>query len=221
MAHILIVEDNHDYRELLQNFLENAGHTVSVAEDGAEALEAVRNNKFDLILLDIMLPKIDGYGVCEYIRKTSDVPIIMLTALDSEAHQVKGFNLSIDDYVSKSTSIQIILHKVAAVLRRTSLQESEKLIFCDISMDDKTHMTYVYGQELELTLREFEILRELLLRPGEVVARKYLLDKLWNYNYYGDARIVDTHIKNIRKKLGGADCIEAVRGVGYKLKKVD
>ena len=206
MALILVVEDNPDYRELLVNFLESAEYKVMAAVDGVEALEFVRKYDFDLVLLDLMLPKIDGYGVCELLRKDSDVPVIMLTALDSEEHQVRGYNLRIDDYITKPVSMPILLHKVEAVLRRTSHLEANCLSYHNISLDLKGHTVSVAGKEL-------------MQVPGEVVTRKSLLAKLWGYEFYGDTRIVDTHIKNIRKKLGDDECIETVRGVGYKLRK--
>ncbi len=219
MAQILVVEDNPDYRELLQNFLENAGYIVITAEDGVEALVIVKKHTFDLVLLDIMLPKIDGYGVCEVIRQESSIPIIMLTALDSETHQVRGFELCIDDYITKPVSMPILLHKVAAVLRRSSPSAGNHLIYRGISLDMNSHNVSVSGKLTNFTLREFEILQELLRAPGEVVTRKMLLSKLWSYDFFGDERIVDTHIKNIRRKLGVEDCIETIRGVGYRLQK--
>ena len=221
MANILIIEDNHDYLEVLQNFLESAGHTITAVYDGTNAADLIQGSSFDLVLLDLMLPKTDGYSVCEMIRKHSDIPVIMLTALGSEAHQLHGFELMIDDYITKPVSMPILLNRVAAVLRRTSPCEPEQLKYRSIFLDLKGHTVSVRGIYIEFTLREFEILTQLMQSPGEVVTRKALLSKLWDYNYYGDARIVDTHIKNIRKKLGDEDCIETVRGVGYKLPKAD
>lgn len=139
MALILVVEDNLDYRELLVNFLESAEYRVMAAVDGVEALELVREYNFDLVLLDLMLPKIDGYGVCEMLRKDSDVPVIMLTALDSEEHQIKGYNLYIDDYITKPVSMAVLLHKVAAVLRRASHLGTDCLKYHNISLDLKGH----------------------------------------------------------------------------------
>lgn len=218
MEQILVIEDNPDYRELLQNFLENAGYSVTIASDGVEALVITKKQVFDLILLDIMLPKIDGYGVCEVIRKESNVPIIILTALDSEAHQVRGFDLCIDDYITKPVSMPILIHKVAAVLRR-SISDVHNLRYGNIVIDIKSHSVSILDNPIDFTLREYEILQELMRRPGEVVTRKRLLSKIWNYDFYGDERIIDTHIKNIRRKLGVEDCIETIRGVGYKLPK--
>lgn len=220
MERILVVEDNPDYQELLQNFLESEGYIVLIAKDGVEALDFIRKNPVDLVLLDIMLPKIDGYGVCELIRKDYNTPIIMLTALDSEAHQIRGYNLHIDDYITKSIPMPILIHKVAAILRRVSSGSIDnQLMYGNIILDKKSHTVSVSGNLKEFTLREFEILQELLYSPGEVISRKALLSKLWEYDFYGDERIVDTHIKNIRRKLGADDCIETVRGVGYKLQK--
>lgn len=219
MAKILVVEDNEDYRELLQNFLESAGYEVLTAQDGARAVELAGVESFDLLLLDLMLPKMDGYEVCGHIRKNSDVPIIMLTALDSEAHQMKGYDLKIDDYVTKPVSMPLLIRKVEVVLRRAKPDEVQVLQYQDIALDLSTHTVRVAGEEVEFTLREFEILHELMKKPEEVVTRVTLVNQLWGYDFYGDTRIVDTHMKNIRRKLGACDCVETVRGIGYKLRK--
>ena len=175
MQHILIVEDDLDIQELLKNFLREAGYTVTLAGDGIEAISLFSSMHFDLILLDIMLPKIDGFTVCELIRRKSRVPIIMLTALSGEEEQIRGLDL--DSYTA-----------------------------------------VVNGVSFDLTQREFDILRELLLNQGRVLTRQNLLNKLWKYDFYGDERVVDTHIKNLRKKLG-IDFIQTIRGVGYKIDK--
>lgn len=223
MAHILIVEDNPDYRELLQNFLESALHSVNTADDAAAALALLAVRSFDLILLDIMLPDADGFAVCRHIRAQHPaVPVIMLTALDNEECQMRGYELQIDDYITKPVSMALLLHKVEAVLRRTMppAEQSAKdaLCFGDISLNLRTHTVRVSDTYVDFTLREFEILLELLQAPGAVATRKALIEKLWGCDFYGDTRIVDTHMKNIRKKLGAADCIETVRGVGYRLR---
>lgn len=227
MAKILIVEDNHDYRELLQNFLENARHEVTAANDGDKALELIAALPFDLILLDLMLPGIDGFDVCRSIREKYDTPVIMLTALDSESCQMRGYGLRIDDYITKPVSMALLLQKVEAVLRRTMprtpqhglTSAQETLHFEMISLNLATHTVHVSGEPVEFTLREFEILHELMRMPGSVVTRKTLVEKLWGYDFsISDTRIVDTHMKNIRRKLGAADCIETVRGIGYRLR---
>lgn len=228
MAKILIVEDNHDYQELLQNFLENARHEVTAAGDGDRALGLIDALPFDLILLDLMLPGIDGFDVCRSIREKYDTPVIMLTALDSESCQMRGYGLRIDDYVTKPVSMALLLQKVEAVLRRTMprapqrdiTSTPETLHFETISLELVTHTVRVNDAPIELTLREFEILQELMRVPGSVVTRKTLIEKLWGYDFsISDTRIIDTHMKNIRRKLGAADCIETVRGIGYRLKK--
>ncbi len=219
MAHILIVEDSPDYRELLSNFLDGAGYRVSVAADGAKAVQAVKQQEFDLILLDLMLPKMDGYEVCRMIRETCDVPVIMLTALGSEEHQMRGYELQIDEFITKPVSMPLLVQKTAAVLRRTAGQEEPLLCFENLVMDRKKHEVYAGGEPVELTLREFEILGELLRYPGDIVERRALVTKLWGYDSCDETRIVDTHIKNLRKKLKDCDYIDTVRGAGYRLKK--
>ncbi len=218
MSKLLIVEDNADYRELLTSFLENAGHEVTSAADGESAVRLADNSDFNLIVLDLMLPGMDGYEVCRKIREKNDVPVIMLTALDSETHQMKGYMLRIDDYIAKPVSMPLLVHKVEAVLRRTMPDQPQAVEFRGISLNLKTHTVRVNNVPTEFTQREFEILYELMKAPGEVVTRKALLNDLWGYGYYNDTRIVDTHIKNIRKKLADYDCVETVRGIGYKLK---
>ncbi|MDE7029341.1 MAG: response regulator transcription factor [Lachnospiraceae bacterium] len=221
MPKILVVEDNRDYQELLQNFLESAHYAVETADDGDRALWRIGTEPFDLILLDLMLPGMDGFDVCREIRKKCDTPVIMLTALDSETCQMQGYELQIDDYITKPVSMALLLQKVAAVLRRTmpsTAVSTPDILRCgDIALDLKAHQVRAADEPVAFTLREFEILRELMLAPGTVVTRKDLIEKLWGYDFYGDTRIIDTHMKNIRHKLGASDCIETVRGIGYKL----
>ena len=221
MQKILVVEDDFDIQELLLNFLQEAGYDVTVANDGVEALSLYASDQFDLILLDIMLPKIDGFSVCELIRKQSQIPIIMLTALSGEEEQIRGLDLQVDDYITKPFSMPVLVRKIAAVLRRSNHQKDDK--HCTISYQnlvlDLDSYTAIMGENTyELTQREFEVLRELLTHQGRVMTRQNLLDKLWRYDFYGDERIVDTHIKNLRKKLG-IDFIQTIRGVGYKIDK--
>ena len=221
MQRILVVEDDFDIQELLQNFLQEAGYEVAVANDGVEALSLFADQRYDLIVLDIMLPKIDGYGVCELIRKQSDVPIIMLTALSGEEDQIKGLDLQVDDYITKPFSMPVLIRKIAAVLRRSTIsqnQEHQTVAYKNLILDLDSYSALVNGESYELTQREFEILRELLLNQGRVLTRQILLERLWKYDFYGDERVVDTHIKNLRKKLG-IDFIQTIRGVGYKIDK--
>ena len=221
MQNILIVEDDMDIQELLREFLKEAGYEVMAASEGIEAMDLFAENKFDLILLDIMLPKIDGFGVCELVRKQSQVPIIMLTALGGEEEQIRGLDLQVDDYITKPFSVPILIRKIAAVLRRSSRaqEEGHKAIeYQNLSLDLDNYTATVDGTVYELTQREFEVLRELLTHQGRIMTRQNLLDKLWRYDFYGDERVVDTHIKNLRKKLG-IEFIQTVRGVGYKIDK--
>lgn len=221
MQNILIVEDDTDIQELLREFLKEAGYEVTSASDGIEAMDLFAKNQYDLILLDIMLPKIDGFGVCELIRKQSQVPIIMLTALGGEEEQIRGLDLQVDDYITKPFSVPILIRKIAAVLRRSgqTQEEGHKTIsYQNLFLDLDNYTATVDGTAYELTQREFEVLRELLTHQGRIMTRQNLLDKLWRYDFYGDERVVDTHIKNLRKKLG-IEFIQTVRGVGYKIDK--
>ena len=219
MKRILVVEDEPEIQEILSAYLRHEGYSVTAAGDGVEALDRFRAGQFDLVLLDIMLPKIDGFGVCELIRRESSVPIVMLTALDGEAEQIKGFDLQIDDYVTKPFSMPVLLRKIAAVLRRSGGgPESEKLAYQNILLDLDQRACQVAGAPVELTQREFDLLSELLKAPGRVFTREILLSRIWGYDFLGDERIVDSHIKNLRKKLN-SDCIETVRGVGYRAAK--
>lgn len=221
MKKILIVEDDISIQALLHDFIKEAGYDVTLAADGVEALAAYSEHSFDLVLLDIMLPKIDGYGVCEVIRQKSDVPIIMLTALDGEQNQIKGLDLQVDDYITKPFSMPVLIRKIAAVLRRATKHEDTPQTICykDLTLDLDGYKAYAKGESVDLTPREFEILRELLNNQGRILTRQNLLQTLWKYEFFGDERIIDTHIKNLRKKLGTADYIETIRGVGYRIDK--
>ena len=221
MQKILVVEDDFDIGELLQNFLQEAGYEVAVAKDGVEAIDIFSNSQFDLILLDIMLPKIDGFTLCELIRKQSQVPIIMLTALNGEEEQIKGLDLQVDDYITKPFSMPVLIRKIAAVLRRSNQgkdEENQTINYRNLILDLDSYIATVDGNSYELTQREFEVLRELLTHQGRVMTRQNLLDSVWKYDFFGDERVVDTHIKNLRKKLG-IDFIQTIRGVGYKIDK--
>ena len=221
MQKILVVEDDLDIQELLKNFLQEAGSSIVLANDGVETLSIFSDVQFDLILLDIMLPKIDGFAVCELIRKQSQVPIIMLTALNGEEEQIRGLDMQVDDYITKPFSMPVLIRKIAAVLRRSTIsqnQEHQTVAYKNLILDLDSYSALVNGESYELTQREFEILRELLLNQGRVLTRQILLERLWKYDFYGDERVVDTHIKNLRKKLG-IDFIQTIRGVGYKIDK--
>lgn len=216
---ILVIEDDLDIQEIIREFLLANGYIVEVAEDGLKGIEKFNSDKFDLVLLDIMLPKIDGFVVCEIIRKTSKVPIIMLTALEEEQDQIKGFELEVDDYITKPFSVNLLVKRVEAVFRRTkAIDEEVRLSFEDILIDVNCFKVRVSEKDIELTAKEFELLKIFIKNNGRILTREMLLNQLWGYDFYGDARVIDTHIKNLRYKLK-VDYIKTIRGVGYKLEK--
>ena len=221
MKNILIVEDEPDIQELLRAYLRDAGYRTAVAGDGVEALSLFAQQTFDLILLDLMLPKIDGFGVCELIRQQSPVPILMLTALGGEQEQLRGFGLNIDDYVTKPFSMPVLLEKLRVILRRSGSAAAQSCVrYRDVLLKLDEREALLGGRPLELTAREFDLLHTLLAVPGRVFTREMLLSRLWGYDFYGDDRVVDSHIKNLRRKLG-RDYIETVRGLGYRAAKED
>ncbi|MEF9952235.1 MAG: response regulator transcription factor [Clostridium sp.] len=214
---ILVIEDNLDIQELIKEFLLSENYIVDTANDGVEGIEKFNRGEYDLIILDIMMPNLDGYGVCKIIRGKSSVPIIMLTALNEERDEVKGFELKVDDYITKPFSFNVLIKRVEAMMRRTYGDKSDGIIeFNNIKINKDSYDAYVDGEEVELTTKEFEILRILMENKGNVIKREVFLDKLWGYDFYGDTRVIDTHIKNIRKKLQ-TDYIKTVKGVGYKI----
>lgn len=216
---ILVIEDEVSIQNILRIFLEDAGYQVTLADDGMDGIAAFHKDSFDLVLLDIMMPRLDGYSVCEMIRNESSTPIILLTALDDEDNQMKGFNLLADDYITKPFSMPLVLKRIEAVLRRArSGEKSSVLVYQNVQLDTENYKVFVEGKEITLTAREFDILRLLMENQGRVFTREQLLDIIWNYDYLGDDKIINTHIKNIRKKLG-VDCIETIRGVGYRIDK--
>lgn len=220
MRRILVVEDDPDILELLGAWLADAGYEAVLAEDGLEALDRFAEGTCDLVLLDLMLPKLDGFGVCEWIRKRSGVPIVMLTALDGEAEQLRGYELRIDDYVTKPFSMPVLLHKLRAILRRVEGESREMRVlrYRDLALNLDAYTATRGDQPLELTTREFECLRELIQNQGRVMTYQMLIQRIWNYDYLGDDRVIYSHIKNLRRKLQ-ADYIQTVRGVGYRIEK--
>ena len=216
---ILVIEDEVSIQNILRIFLEDVGYQVTLADDGMDGIAAFHKDSFDLVLLDIMMPRLDGYSVCEMIRNESSTPVILLTALDDEDNQMKGFNLLADDYITKPFSMPLVLKRMEAVLRRArSGEKSSVLAYQNVQLDTENYKVFVEGKEVTLTVREFDILRLLMENQGRVFTREQLLDIIWNYDYLGDDKIINTHIKNIRKKLG-VDCIETIRGVGYRIDK--
>ncbi len=216
---ILVIEDDNNIQELIVEFLTAEGYNVKSANDGLEGIQAFKKEEFDLVILDVMMPNLDGYGVCKMIRQSSNVPIIFLTALNQESDQIKGFDLMCDDYITKPFSFTLLMKRVEAILRRTiNENESNILNFEKLTLDLDTYQVKLGDKPIELTLKEFNILKTLIESYPQVVTRENLLDSVWGYDYYGDTRVVDAHIKNIRKKIE-LPYIKTVKGIGYSLDK--
>ncbi len=221
MCRILVVDDEPDIRELLDSYLRADGYDVVTAGDGVDAISAFDRGTYDLVILDIMIPKIDGFGVCEVIRKKSDVPIVFLSALDDEKSLMRGYDISADDYVTKPFSMPVFMRKVRAILKRKrSNDDADRITYDRVVMVPDKMLCTVDGKEIDLTSKEYELLLIMIKRPGYVYTRDMLLDMVWDYNVYVDERIVDSHIKNIRRKIG-IDIIETVRGRGYRVASKD
>ncbi len=219
-ASILVVEDDASIQELIVEFLRAENYNVDYASDGLEGIQLFKQNNYDLIILDIMMPNLDGYSACKMIRKTSNVPIIFLTALNQEHEEVKGFELECDDYITKPFSFNLLIKRVQAVLRRSKDNNSsgDFMSFEKLKLDLNTYTADIDGNIVELTLKEFNILKSLIEKYPQVITRESLLDGIWGYDYYGDTRIVDAHIKNLRKKIE-LPYIKTVKGIGYTLEK--
>lgn len=219
---ILIVDDELKIRILLKDFLESSGFNVIEAKDGKMALDVFRSSidSIDLILLDIMLPVIDGWTVCREIRKISDIPIIMLTARSEEFDEVHGFEIGADDYVKKPIKPSALIARINALFRKLDRLKHKKKIFnCGgIKLDDSAHTVEVDGEEIFLSPKEYALLLILCENAGKVISREQLLNKVWGYEYFGGVRTVDTHINRLRFKLGNkGNLITTIRGYGYKL----
>ena len=217
---ILIIEDEIAIQNILAEPLRACGYEVVTASDGLEGINTFHAHHIDLILLDIMLPKINGYAVCEMIRQEAQTPIILLTALDTEADQIKGFDLLADDYITKPFSIKLVLKRVEALFRRTETMDMDTdiLRYKELQISAKQRQVLVSGAEVILTQSEFDILLLFLKNQGRVFTRDELLNLVWGYEFIGEEKSVNFHIMNLRKKLG-VDYIETVRGVGYKIAK--
>ena len=216
---ILIVDDDDNIADLISLYLNKELYNTVIASDGEEALELFESARPDLILLDLMLPGIDGYQVCREIRHTSDVPIIMLSAKGETFDKVLGLELGADDYITKPFSVRELIARVKALLRRAAPQNEEEGILHvgGLTIDVGNYEAFRNGEKLSLTLKEFELLKLLVLSRGKVLTRDFLLDRIWGYEFYGETRTVDVHIRHIRQKLGDdAHYIETIRGVGYK-----
>lgn len=216
---VLIVDDESRMRKLVKDFLMQKGYSTLEAEDGEEALKLFEENKnkISIILLDVMMPKLDGWSVLRQIRQTSKVPIIMLTARGEEQDELFGFELGVDEYISKPFSPKILVARVEAILKRTKKEENNIQEYGGIVIDTDGRTVKVDGKEIELSLREYELLKYLIDNNKIALSRDKILNNVWNYDYYGDSRTIDSHIKKVRHKLGKkGKYIETVRGVGYK-----
>ncbi len=217
---ILVVDDEARMRKLVGDFLKKSGYQVLEAADGSAALDLFFEQKdIALIILDVMMPKMDGWEVCREIRRYSKVPVIMLTAKSAEQDELLGFELGVDEYITKPFSPKILVARVEAILRRTvSGEKTEILSAGGICIDQSAHSVTIDGKPVELSYKEFELLTYFMENIGIALSREKILNHVWNYDYYGDARTIDTHVKKLRSKMGAkGDLIKTIWGMGYKL----
>ena len=216
---ILVVDDESRMRKLVKDFLVRKDYAVLEAANGEEAVDIFLENKdIELIILDVMMPKMDGWQACKEIRALSEVPIIMLTAKSDERDELLGFELGVDEYISKPFSPKILVARVEAILRRTSNVSPDELIVAgDIELNIAAHTVKVKEENVELSFKEFELLNYFVVNQGVALSREKILNNVWNYDYFGDARTIDTHVKKLRSKLGDCgDYIKTIWGMGYK-----
>ncbi|MDF2908289.1 MAG: hypothetical protein K0R34_3610 [Herbinix sp.] len=215
---ILVVDDESRMRKLVKDFLVRKNYEVMEAENGEQAIDLFFSKKdIALIILDVMMPKLDGWQVCREIRQYSKVPIIMLTAKSDEKDELLGFDLGVDEYISKPFSPKILVARVEAVLRRTTVTDEESIEVGGIVLDKSAHQVKIDGQEIDLSFKEFELLTYFVTNQGVALSREKILNNVWNYDYFGDARTIDTHVKKLRSKMGPkGDYIKTIWGLGYK-----
>ena len=216
---ILVVDDESRMRKLVKDFLSREGYTVLEAADGVEAMDIFYEDKeIAMVILDVMMPKMDGWQVCREIRKYSKVPIIMLTAKSDERDELLGFELGVDEYISKPFSPKILVARVEAILRRTNAINPEEVLRAGaIEINKAAHQVLIDGKPVELSYKEFELLTYFVENQGIALSREKILNSVWNYDYFGDARTIDTHVKKLRSKLGErGDYIKTIWGMGYK-----
>lgn len=217
---VLVVDDESRMRKLVRDFLVKSNFDVLEAGDGEQAVDIFfREKDIALIVLDVMMPKMDGWQVCREIRAYSKVPIIMLTARADEQDELLGFQLGVDEYISKPFSPKILVARIEAILRRTNPKGQETLLTCGgIEVDKEAHQVKINGQDVELSYKEFELLTYFMENKGIALSREKILNNVWDYDYYGDARTIDTHVKKLRSKLGEqGNMIKTIWGMGYKL----
>lgn len=215
---ILVVDDEQRMRKLVKDFLTKKNFEVLEAGDGEEAVEIFFENKdIALLILDVMMPKMDGWEVCREIRQYSEVPIIMLTAKGEEKDELLGFDLGVDEYISKPFSPKILVARVAAILRRANALGDGEIEIAGITIDQAAHEVRIDGKIIELSFKEFELLTYFVNNKGVALSRERILNNVWNYDYFGDARTIDTHVKKLRSKLGEkGSYIKTIWGMGYK-----
>jgi DNA-binding response OmpR family regulator len=221
---ILMVDDESRMRKLVKDFLTREGYVVVEAENGEQAIDIFMNDKnISLVILDVMMPKMDGYETLAEIRKYSQLPVIMLTAKSDERDELKGFELGVDEYITKPFSPKILVARVAAILRRTTENADEdRLVAGAIEMDLSAHVVTIDGETVELSFKEFELLQYFILNTGVALSREKILNNVWNYDYFGDARTIDTHVKKLRSKMGKrGEYIKTIWGMGYKFEVVE
>lgn len=217
MANVLIVEDEKNMQEIIAEYMRRGGHTCFTVDDGVDALMVLKNNPMDLMILDIMMPRLDGFSVCKMAREMSNLPIIMLTAKSGEDDKLKGYELGTDDYMTKPFSPKVLLAKANALLRRSSALPADTMNAGKISVNPAAHQVFVAGQEIMLTHKEYELLSFFMANPGQIFSREQLLNRIWGYDFEGTTRTVDTHIKTLRQKLGNESkhIVTLIRS-GYK-----
>ena len=215
---ILVVDDESRMRKLVKDFLQREGYSVLEAGDGMEAMDIFYEQKIDLVILDVMMPRMDGWQTCREIRRDSTVPIIMLTARSEERDELQGFELGVDEYISKPFSPKILVARVGALLKRIyGTDAEEKMEAGGIELDKAAHQVQVDGKSIDLSYKEFELLTYFLENQGIALSREKILNNVWNYDYFGDARTIDTHVKKLRNKLGDkGNYIKTIWGMGYK-----
>lgn len=215
---ILVVDDESRMRKLVHDFLAKRNYEVLEAENGEQAVDLFFEKKdIDLIILDVMMPKMDGWQVCKEIRQYSSVPILMLTAKSDERDELLGFELGVDEYISKPFSPKVLVARVEAVLRRAGTVAAETTEIGGIVLDKSAHMVTIDGTEIDLSVKEFELLAYFIDNKGMALSRERILNNVWNYDYFGDARTIDTHVKKLRSKMGTkGDYIKTIWGMGYK-----
>lgn len=219
--HILVVDDEEMIRKLISKYAVYEGHTVTEAKDGMEAVRLCREGSFDIMIIDIMMPELDGFSACREIRKFSQIPIIMLSARGEEYDKINGFELGIDDYVVKPFSPKELMMRVAAIIKRSGGEENNRFVFEGLTVDFTARLVFIDEQRIEMSPKEYDLFFYMVRNRGVALTRERLIHDVWGYDFYGDDRTLDTHVKLLRKSLGRySRCIITLRGVGYRFETV-